>query len=90
MNGFLNRCHIRHVIFGTFPTINDQRWADKAHQRFVVLTIGMDGIQQVRVVLPESAIDDAEYLLWRLHIAYTDYMPKEGILVSKEMVCKVY
>ncbi len=96
MNGFLNRYHVRRVVFGTFPTIDDQRWANKAHVGSVVLAVEVDGIQQVRVVLPDPAIDDAEYLpgrtCWIPHstVAGTDHISQEGIFANKEMVCKVY
>ena len=78
------------MVFGTFPTRHDQWRTDEAHQRTVVLAVGGDGIQQVRVVLPDSAINDAKDFLWRLHVAATDHVAQEGIIASKELLCKVY
>ena len=57
MNGFLDRCYVREIVFGTFPTRHDQRWTDEAHQRTVLLAVGGDGIQQVRVVLELTTLD---------------------------------
>src|SRR5437764_3955729 len=91
VNGCLNRHHVRHIVFGTFPTINDQWWADKAHQRPMVLTIGGNGIRQVRVVLPDTAIDDTEDLFWIPCVANTaNHVSQQGIFASKKMLCKMY
>ena len=57
----------------------------------MVLIVGGDSIRQFRVMLPDSAIDDAKCLLWRFHVIdIANHIAKEGIFASKEMVCKVY
>jgi len=89
MNGCLNRCYVRHIVFGTFSTRHDQWWTDEAHQRAVVLAEGGDGIQKIRVMLPDPAINDAKDFLWRLHVSATDHVSQEGIIASKELLCKV-
>ena len=54
-----------------------------------MLAVGADGIQQVGVVLADPAINDAKDFLWRLHVAATDHVAQEGVIASKELLCKV-
>lgn len=43
------------------------------------------------MMLYDSVINDAQYLLWRLHITNTvDHISQERVFASKEMIREVY
>ncbi len=88
MNSLMNNLHIRKVVFSAFSPTDHQRRAHQADGRAMMMAIRLNGLQQIRMVLPDAQIDDTEQLFRQL--ATLDHIAYKTIFASKELVCEVY